>query len=87
MEVYRSPQLPAGTLAWNTPAALHECSNGTAPNYGPQQDISVKGIPALHNGLNILAIGVWNAAATSSDLVLVPRLAMGAGLMLTRGPY
>jgi hypothetical protein len=87
VEVYRSPTLPGGTLAWNTAAQLHESSNGQTPNYAPLQDVSAAGIPALHDGVNVLAIGVWNAAATSSDLVVVPWLSTGSPATVTRGPY
>jgi Concanavalin A-like lectin/glucanases superfamily/Putative metal-binding motif len=78
VEVYRSPQMPSGDPTWDTNAALHESSNATTPNYAPIVDISLVGVPALHSGSNVLAIGVWNSAApTSSDLVLVPRLGIG----------
>src|SRR6185369_11675045 len=87
VEVFRSPQLPAGTLAWNTPAALHESSNAATPNYGTLADVSAKAIPALHNGTNVLAIGVWNSTLPSSDLVLVPKLTINAGASVSRGPY
>ena len=87
VEVFRSAQMPAGTPAWNTPAALHESSNGSTPNYGTLQDISAAALGALHNGTNVLAIGVWNATLPSSDLVLVPKLSMNVGSSVTRGPY
>jgi hypothetical protein len=78
VEVFRSPELPAGTLAFNTDAALHESSNGATPNYGALNDISLRGLSALHVGVNVLAIGVWNSnATTSTDLLLVPRLSLG----------
>jgi hypothetical protein len=74
VEVLRSPELPGGTLAWNTNAALHESSNAATPSYGTMFDISGV-IPFLVPGTNVLAIGVWNSGApTSTDLVLVPRL-------------
>jgi hypothetical protein len=38
-----------------------------------QIDVTSTALPALHNGTNILAIGVWNLVA-SSDMVLVPSL-------------
>ena len=87
IEVFRSSQLPSGTLAWNTAAALHESGNGQAPSYAPLVDISARAIPALHDGVNILAVGVWNAAPSSTDLVVVPRLSMNQGVAVTRGPY
>jgi len=75
VEIYRSPQVPAGTLTWSTNVVSHESSNGTTPEYRPHQDISTVGIPLLRNGDNVLAIGIWNSAApASSDLVLVPQL-------------
>jgi hypothetical protein len=77
-EVARSSTMPAGDPAWNTNAALHESSNGTAPNYGTLVDISAAGIPHLHNGMNVLAVGVWNSGApASTDLVVVPKLSIG----------
>jgi len=78
IEVFRSPQMPlTGDPAWNTNSGLHESSNGTTPEYRPLTDISIAGIPALHNGVNVLAVGVWNNnAVMSSDMLLVPKLSM-----------
>jgi hypothetical protein len=76
VEVRRSAQMPGGALDWNTASSSHESSNDPTPDYGNLADISTAGIPALVNGTNILAIGVWNDANTSDDLVLVPRLQM-----------
>jgi hypothetical protein len=74
VEVYRSPEM-FGDL-WNTNALNHESSNGAVPLYQPEHDISAAGLPALVDGVNVLAVGVWNnGAPASSDLVLVPRLA------------
>jgi hypothetical protein len=76
-EVYRSPEMPAGPPAWNTDAGSHESSNRSAPVYNPMVDISAEALPVLHNGVNVLAVGVWNRGApTSSDLVLVARLSV-----------
>ena len=86
IEVYRSPELPPGALGWDTSAATHESSNAQLPVYD-QQDISFAGIPALQNGLNVLAVGVWNVNGVSSDLVLVPRLIVNPADSLVRGPY
>ncbi len=71
VEVHRSASMPPGPTAWNTSASEHESSNDSAPIY-EQVDISVTGIPALHDGTNTLAIGVWNTGPSSSDLVLAP---------------
>jgi hypothetical protein len=77
VEVYRSAEMPAGSPDWSTlPTSQHESSNGTMPDYTPIQDISAAAIPTLHNGANVLAIGVWNTTLPSSDLVLVPRLSI-----------
>ena len=77
VEVARSSTMPAGSPAWNTDAALHESSNAAAPNYGTLIDLTGS-ISLLHNGTNVLAVGVWNsAAATSTDLVVVPKLSIG----------
>ena len=78
VEVFRSAQVPAGPMAWDTAVAGHESSNASTPDYTPLTDISTA-IPALRNGTNLLAIGVWNAVPAgrpSSDLVLVPRLSI-----------
>jgi PKD repeat protein len=87
VEVHRSLQVPAAptVLLWNTPAALHESSNAADPVYGDLIDVSAA-LPMLHNGSNVLAIGVWNGVLPSSDLVLVPQLQMNVPVM-SRGPY
>jgi hypothetical protein len=77
VEVLRSAEMPFGPLGAATIAALHESSNGASPNYGPLRDITRRALPALLVGDNVLAIGVWNNASTSTDLVLVPRLSLG----------
>ena len=88
VEVFRSAEMPTGTPAWNTNAGLHESSNGASPVYTPGNDISTAALPALVNGDNVLAIGVWNSGAPgSSDLVLVPQLTINTPLSVTRGPY
>ncbi len=87
VEVYRSPEMPGGVPAWNTVAGSHEASNGVNPSYGVLVDISQEAIPHLQNGINVLAIGVWNAGSTSSDLVLVPQLIAGLPGQDERGPY
>jgi len=76
-EVFRSAEMPGGPPAWNTNANLHESSNGLTPDYRPIRDVTGPGRPALVTGTNVLAIGVWNSGAPSSnDLVLVPRLSV-----------
>jgi Thrombospondin type 3 repeat len=79
VEVCRSREMPAGTLQWNTPANPHEPSNGAVPNYNPLRDITYEALPALVQGPNVLAVGVWNTALPSSDLVVVPRLSTDGG--------
>ncbi len=85
VEVYRSSTMPGGAPAWNTASASHESSNGASPNYGTLVDISAAALAAIHNGSNVLAIGVWNTTLPSSDLVLVPKLSANASV--SRGPY
>ncbi len=87
IEVFRSTEMPLGSLAWNSMPVDVESSNGYDPDYAPYADISASGIAALQNGTNVLAIGVWNAGASSSDLVLVPRLAANKDFSVVRGPY
>ena len=76
VEVYRSPEMPAaGDPAWNeVPHPQRESSNGSVPDYGPT--IEVTGVAPLQAGTNVLAVGIWNSGAGSSDLVLVPRLGL-----------
>ena len=74
IEIFRSPEMPAEPLSWNTPAAFHESSNAAEPDYTPYSDLSGTAIPLLQAGDNDLAIGVWNAVIPSSDLVVVPRI-------------
>jgi len=74
-EVFRSAEMPGDPLEWNSAPTAHESSNGEVPDLEPAIDVSALAIPALHNGENVLAIGVWNEDAGSDDLVLVPSLA------------
>ncbi len=74
-EIFRSPQMPDGALAWNTEASLHESSNGDVPDLEPPTNVSFLAKSALHDGTNVLAIAVWNTSPSSFDLVLVPSLA------------
>jgi hypothetical protein len=70
--VYSSVGVPIPPV-WSASPGGHESSNDFAPYYQPLQDISSDGIPAMQDGLNVLAVGVWNQAPTD-DMVLVPRL-------------
>jgi len=79
-EVHRAPQMPAGDPAWDASAAPHESSNQHDPVYTPLVDITAAALPALHEGTNVAAIGVWNNGASSGDLVLVPRLSIFTAL-------
>ena len=85
-EVARSASMPAGVPAWNTAATAHESSNRLRPRY-EELDVSTAAIPALVEGDNLLAIGIWNSSPLSTDLVLVPQLTLNKALSLTRGPY
>ena len=88
VEVFRSAELPSsGALDWSETTALHESSNASLPDYTPLVDITSIALPALHNGMNVLAIGAWNQSNTSSDHVLVPRLSINESLQVSRGPY
>ena len=58
-----------------TPSESHESSNGSTPLLDPALIITSVARPALVDGTNLLAVGVWNDAPGSSDLVLVPALA------------
>jgi len=87
VEILRSPEMPAGAPGWNTAAAPHESSNGPAPIYRPQIDLSSIAIPALVNGDNVLAVGVWNNGPASSDLVVVPQVTLNRETKIEREPY
>ena len=78
VEVYRSPEVPAGPLDWDTTVGLHESSNGVVPDFGTLIDIS-SAIPSLNDGTNVLAIAVYNAPLPSTDLVMVPQLVANYG--------
>jgi len=86
VEVARSASLPGGVLPWNLSADEHESSNGAAPDYD-YVDVSTAGLPALQNGTNTLAVGLWNSGPSSSDMVLVPWLSIDNPLNVTRQPY
>ncbi|MCP3979669.1 MAG: hypothetical protein GY716_10110 [bacterium] len=64
--------MPAGPLTWNSAPTEHESSNSLFPNFEPVS-VTEPGVPALHDGVNVLAIGVWNHEA-DDDLVLKPGL-------------
>jgi hypothetical protein len=86
VEVHRSDSMPLDPPEWNTQPDLHESSNGAVPTY-EIHDISIRALPALVEGTNTLAIGVWNNSASSTDLVLVPQLTVNRNPVVTRGPY
>jgi hypothetical protein len=86
VEVFRA-KMPSTGREWNASASDHESSNGKTPNYGTLNDISAKALPALREGINVLAVGVWNTDSGSSDLVLVPKLVRDRDPTVTRGPY
>jgi hypothetical protein len=87
VEIWRSPDMPAGPPDWATFPSSHESSNARAPVLVPLDDVTARALPALRAGTNVLAIGVWNDDAASSDLVLVPRLVADQELAVIRGPY
>ena len=74
VEVFRSPEMPAGDPDWDAFPLLHESGNGTEPLYGPGEEIT--GLVTLNAGTNLLTVGVWNRGTDSTDLVLVPRLSL-----------
>ncbi len=74
-EVFRSQEMPYGTLAWDSVPDLHESSNGEEPDFGLLAEVSNTAIPVMHEGINVYAVAVWNNRPGSSDIVLVPTLA------------
>jgi photosystem II stability/assembly factor-like uncharacterized protein len=85
VEVYRSPEMRNRNLTWQTAAGPHESSNGTEPDYTPLRDITDAALPVVKNGVNVVAIGVWNNTNYSDDLVLVPQIVIDREPR--RGPY
>ncbi len=80
-EVHRSPEMPAGAPTWSTVSGSHESSNGPVPELDPALSITGYALPVLHNGTNVMAVGVWNDAPGSSDLVVYPSLSIsGSGV-------
>jgi len=73
-EVYRSPEMPVGTLDWDTVPQSHESSNAAPPDFSSQIDITLAALPFIRTGQNLFAAAVWNTSGTSSDLVLYPQL-------------
>lgn len=88
-EVFRSDSMPRGTPSWNSSPDSHESSNGASPIYDPLIEITEVARPALRDGENLLAVGVWNKSSDSGDLVVVPKLLINPplGVLVTRGPY
>jgi len=77
VEIYRSPEMPAGDPAWDAAPQSHESSNHPfSPIYAPIVDVTAVAQPLLQAGSNVLALGVWNSGPASGDLVVVPRLSM-----------
>lgn len=87
VEILRSASMPVGPPAWNEGPASRESSNGTVPDCRPFVDVSAVALPLLRDGVNVLALGVWNTDAASSDLVVVPKLVANRAQGLSRGPY
>ena len=84
-EVARSASMPTGGPFWNSVPTEHESSNAASPNY-EIIDIT-SSIPLLHNGVNVLSVGIWNIGVGSSDLVVVPMLMTNQDVSLSRRPY
>lgn len=93
VEVFRSPEMPSGSLSWDTGADRHESSWDWKPDFSAPHDITEAGAPALKEGGNILAVGVWNSNGASNDLVLNVRLSVAPSdwappsISVVRGPY
>ena len=70
VEVFRSPEMPTGHIAWDTPSLTHEPSNDLQPDSTSSIEISTIAIPSLVDGENLLAVGVWNSDDDKDDLLL-----------------
>ena len=67
--------MPQGPLVWDTPTlGVHESSNADEPQVDPALNISAEALSLLHDGRNLLAIGVWNEIPASQDIVLYPQI-------------
>jgi hypothetical protein len=75
-EIARSTGMAPGVPAWNASTPPHESSNAATPQLDPPLSVTSAALPALHDGSNVLAVGVWNESVVSSDLVVYPALAI-----------
>ena len=75
------PGRPTSTPRWDQPlSGQKDPSNQSDPVYTPLTDVTTAALGALHDGTNVVAVGVWNATWISSDLLLVPRLSFKTAL-------
>jgi len=80
-EIQRAPEMPSGDPDWDTAPASHESSNAAVALLDPPLSVTGFALPALQNGTNLFALGVWNSGPSSSDLVVFPSLAIsGVGV-------
>jgi len=86
VEIYRSAEMSPGALTWDTAGEPHEAGSGPTPAYS-YVDIGPAAIPLLHVGSNVLAIGVWNTGASSSDLAVAAQLIANGTPVVVRAPY
>jgi len=80
VEIYRAPEMPVGDPTWDSAPLPHESSNATDPVFDPRLDLTALVKPLLNPGANVLAVGVWNAAPSSGDLLVLPQLASFSAL-------
>jgi len=78
-EVYRSLEMPLVVPVWDADPSSHESSNGLVPDYGDLIEITTLAKAMIHVGTNTFAAAAYNripVTPPSSDLVLVPKLAI-----------
>ena len=76
VEVYRSPEVPLGSLSWNTNVNLHESSNGQVPNYNPLRDVTYEDLKEYRfaegsMGPKVIA-ACWFAEISGKPVLLLP---------------
>ncbi len=78
-EMHRSSEMPLGIPTWDADPASHESSNGLVPDYGDLIEVTTLAKAVIHVGTNTFAVAAYNRipiTPPSSDLVLVPKLAI-----------
>jgi hypothetical protein len=78
-EVFRSDEMANRPIVFDAVPGSHEALGNhlPAPVFYPPYDVSGAAVPVLHDGVNVLAVGVWNLP-DSSDLLVWPSLSISS---------